>query len=121
MVVKRVILTLAITLVVAGGVKEAGAAACCSCSTVDTDAARDDHGSMPANPASEDREAMVGNPSEKAKPGTMGPCDVMALGNREATSLHSEPDSAGAATEAPPPAGEESMTMTPYRFPRDRK
>ena len=117
---KKVILAVIMGLVVAGGIKEAGAAACCSGSTMGAEMAEGNHGCVSGEPGSKTGDAMMENPSEMAgHEGTMSPCDPVVLGNREATSRHSGPHPEGTTSEAQSPVGEECMTMTPNQLPRD--
>jgi len=117
---KRVILAVIMGLVVAGGIKEAGAAACCSGSTMGDGITEGNHGSVSGETDSKTGDAMMRNRSAMAgHQGTRDPCDPVVPGNREATSRHSGPHPEGTTSEAQSPVGEECMTMTPNQLPRD--
>ena len=101
---KRVILAVIMGLVVAGGIKEAGAAACCSGSTMGAGITEGNHGSVSGETGSKTGDAIIGNRSAMAgHQGTMGPCDPVVPGNREATNCHLGSNPHGEPTEAQPP------------------
>ncbi len=119
---KKVILAVIMGLVVAGGMKEAGAAACCSGSTMSTGMTEGNHGSVSGETGSKTGDAMMENPSEMAgHQGTMGPCDPVVSGNREAENINSEAAPCEMANQTESPGRQESQPITPDLLPGDRE
>ena len=111
---KKVILAAIVGLVVAGGMKEAGAAACCSGSSTGAGIAEGSKGAVSSGRDCKTLNEIMGNPSEMAgHEGAMSPCDPVVQGNREATSSHSGPHPEETSSEDQSPVGVECMTMTP--------
>jgi hypothetical protein len=98
---KKLILAVIMSLAVAGGMKEAGAAACCCSISMGAGIPEGSKGAMPG-----DTDCMT--LEEKADhEGTRGPRDLEVQGNSEATGSHSDPHQHGPANEAGAPMVEE--------------
>jgi hypothetical protein len=109
---KKVILLVILGLVVAGGMNEAGAMACCSGSNTGAGMTGGSHGTMPGGTDCISGHEMTASQSGMAvDEGTINYCDPVGSVSSDSASGHSGSHQHGIADKPEAPMGQKSVTM----------